>query len=346
MVNFFLRGVTLMVERNSRSKTIFAACLCVLLYTCTSLAQTSSESDAIHELEVQLRARNEQVSGVRVRLLNQSRMLAIAETFSGREGQLKFVNLMPGEYLVETSENDRFEATVTRVTIIPIDFRKPRATHVTARIDLPPRKLPGMAPPGVVMADVDLNVPESALKHFRKGAEALRSGKTADAVKELKVAIEVYPKFYTARLELGRELRAEKRFTEAEETLKPLGEIAPRRAESRIEYAMVLLALGRSTEAANELRKALDLEEANWVTHLHLGWALLKDDAAKAEKHFARALELDERKAAQAHLSLARLAHARGMRQEAVRHLEAYLALAPNASDADAVRRLLVQLRK
>jgi tetratricopeptide (TPR) repeat protein len=335
-----------MCVRKSRRALFFVACLCGLLLNSASLAQTSSESDAIHELEVQLRARGEQVSGVRVRLLNQSRMLAIAETFSGREGQLKFVNLMPGEYLVETSENDRFEATVTRVTIIPIDFRKPRTTHVTARIDLPPRKLPGLPPPGVVMADVDLHVPETALKHFRKGAESLRSGRTGDAVKELKAAIEAYPKFYTARLELGRELRAQKRFNEAEDALRPLGELAPKRAEARLEYAFVLLALGRSKDAASQLRQALELEEANWVTHLHLGWALLKDEPAEAGRHFRRALELDERKAAQAHLSLARLAHDKGERPEAIRHLEAYLSLAPNAPDAEAVRKLLNQLRK
>lgn len=326
--------------------TVFLACLYGILFTCSSLAQSSAQSDAIHKLEVQLRARGEQVSGVRVRLVNQSRRVAVADTFSGQDGQIRFVNLMPGEYIVETTENDRFEATATRVTIIPVDFRKPTPMHLTARIDLPTKKLPAMSPPGVIMADVDLNVPDAALKHFRKGAEALRSGKTGDAVKELKAAVEVYPKFYTARLELGRELRAQKRFNDAEETLRPLGEIAPRRAESRIEYAIVLLALGRSKEAANELRKALELEEANWVTHLHLGWALLKDDDAEAERHFKRALELEERKAAQAHLSLARLAHARGMRQEAIRHLEAYLTLAPEAPDADAVRKLLNQLRK
>jgi tetratricopeptide (TPR) repeat protein len=335
-----------MFERKSRRTAFLLACLCGLLLAPRAVAQTSSESDAIHELEVHLRARGAEVSGVRVRLLNQSRMLTITETFSGREGQLRFVNLMPGEYLIETSENDRFEATVTRVTIIPIDFRKPRTTHVTANIDLPPKKTPGLPPPGVVMADVDVHVPESALKHFRKGTESLRAGRAGEAIKELRAAIEAYPKFYTARLELGRELRAQKRFDEAEEALRPLGELAPRRPESRLEYSFVLLALGRSLEAAGELRQALELEEANWVTHLHLGWALLKDDPAEAERHFIRALQLDERKAAQAHLSLARLAHARGMRPEAIRHLEAYLQLAPDAPDAVAVRRLLNQLRK
>jgi tetratricopeptide (TPR) repeat protein len=335
-----------MTDSNSLRVVILLTCLCGLVLSCPSFAQTSSSSDAIHEVEVTLRARGEQIAGVRVRLLRQSRMQAVAETFSSRDGRITFANLLPGEYIVETMESERFEATATRVTIIPIDFRKPRPTHVPVNIDLAPRKLPGLSSPGVVMADVDVDVPEAAIKHYRKGLEALQSGKTAVAVKELKAAIEVYPKFYTARLELGRELRAQKRFAEAEETLRPLGEIAPKHAESRIEYAIVLLALGRTKEAAGELRKALELEESNWVTHLHLGWALLQDEPDQATIHFKRALELDERKAAQAHLSLARLAYARGMRQDAVRHLEAYLALAPNAPDANAVRKLVGQLRK
>jgi tetratricopeptide (TPR) repeat protein len=141
-------------------------------------------------------------------------------------------------------------------------------------------------------------------------------------------------------------LRAQKRFNEAEEALRPLLEIAPRRAEPRIELAIVLLVLRRQKDSARELRKAIELEEASWVSHLYLGWALLEDEPDQAELHFTRALELDEQRAAQAHLSLARLAHGRKMKQDAIRHLEAYLTLAPDAPDANAVRKLLGQIRK
>ncbi|HEX8844679.1 MAG TPA: tetratricopeptide repeat protein [Pyrinomonadaceae bacterium] len=320
------------------------ACICLLLFSCPSLAQVSN--DAIHEIKVLLKARGGEVGGVRVRLLWQARMQPVSDTYSGKEGELRFTNLLPGEYIVETSETERFEATATRVTVIPIDVRKPRSTHITVSVDLPARQPGGTAPPGVVLADVDLDVPEAARKHYRKGLESSRAGRSADSTKEFKAAVEAYPKFYAARLELGRELRAQKRFSEAEEALKPLGEIAPRHAEPRLEYAVVLLALRRPKEAASELRKALELEEASWAAHLNLGWALLEDQPEEAERHFTRALELDERRAAQAHLSLARLVYRKGMRQDSIRHLEAYLALEPKAPDAPSVRKLLEQLRK
>jgi tetratricopeptide (TPR) repeat protein len=65
-----------------------------------------------------------------------------------------------------------------------------------------------------------------------------------------------------------------------------------------------------------------------------------------ASKHFTRALELDEQKAARAHLALGQIANNEGRREEAFKHLVAYLTLAPNASDAAAVRKLAETLRK
>jgi tetratricopeptide (TPR) repeat protein len=343
MVAWKLR--TFMTGKKIRRLALALACVCGLASTARPAAAQST-AEAIHEVEVTLKSADGQAGGVRVRLVKQASRVAVAETFSGQGGQVRFANLSPGEYLVETIESDKFEATSTGVSILPAVFRKPRPQRVNVRVDLTVRKQPGLPPPGVVAADVDVYVPEDALKRYRKGAEALRSGKAAEAVREFKAAVEVYPKFYTARLELGRGLRALKRYAEAEEALRPLGEMAPRRAEARIEYAIILLALNRMKEAAAGLRQALQLEESNWVTHLHLGWALLEAEPDEAARHFTRALELDERRAAQAHLSLARIYNSRRARQETVRHLEAYLALAPDAPDASAVRKLLNQLRR
>lgn len=320
------------------------ACLCVLAFACAQ--NVLAQSDSIHEVEVYLRARGASVVGVHVRLIRQSGMMPVADSFTNQDGRLRFTGLLPGEYTVETIESDKFEATSTRVTVRPIEFTEPKPTSVSVYIDLPARKQPDMAAPGVVLADVDLKVPDAALKRYRKGMEALHAGNRDDATEEFKAAVKIYPQYYAARLELGRQLRAQLLFDEAAEALRPLGEIAPKRAEPRIEYAIVLLALKRPNEAAAQLRKALELEEANWVTHLHLGWALLEAEPAEAEQHFRRALELDERKAAQAHLSLARLAYSKGQRQDSIRHIEAYLTLAPAAPDAQAVRRLLSQLQR
>ena len=333
-----------MADRKLPQRLRTLACLCALACACAS--QVLAQSDSIHEVEVFLRARRASVSGVRVRLVRQSGMMPVADTFSNEDGRVKFTGLLPGEYIVETVENDKFEATATRTTVRPIEYIEPKPTSVTVYVELPARKPPDTAPPGVVLADVDLKVPEAALKRYRKGMEHLRLGNRDDATEEFKAAIKIYPQYYSARLELGRQLRAQLNFSEAEEALRPLGEIAPRRAEPRLEYAIVLLALKRPQDAAVQLRQALALEETSWAAHLHLGWALLDTEPAEAERHFRRAVELDEHRAAQAHLSLARLAYNRGAHQESIGHLEAYLALAPDAPDAQAVRRLLKQLQK
>ena len=91
---------------------------------------------------------------------------------------------------------------------------------------------------------------------------------------------------------------------------------------------------------------AVQREETNWAAHYYLAWALLEGQADEAEPHFNRAIELNEEKAARAHLALARLADGKGQRQLAIKHLDAYLALAPSASDAEMARQLADRLRK
>jgi tetratricopeptide (TPR) repeat protein len=195
------------------------------------------------------------------------------------------------------------------------------------------------------MADVDLNVPKKAVKHYETGMKKLEKGNSAEAIAELRTAIEIFPTYYAARLELSRELRLRKRFPEALEVVERLGAVAPKRAEPRIEHGIILLALQRRDEAIHHLEAALRLLESSWAAHLYLGWALLEIDEAKAEPHFKRAIEIDERKAARAHLALARLAETKGHRLLALSHLDAYIALAPNAADAEATRRLAERLR-
>ena len=305
-----------------------------------SMAQNAT---TYHQIEGRVRSRGRQLRNIHVRLTQQGR--AITETFTNSEGHFVFKSLLEGDYLVETLETDEFEATSTNASVLPIDRRNPTPNIQIVLIDLP-LKAAKKTKAAVVTADVDLRVPKEAIKHYREGMEALELGDAAHAISELQAAIAAYPEYYAARLELGRELRLQKRFAEAEKTLQPLGKIAPTRAAPRIEYGIVLLELQRREEAARELSEALALEEGNWATHLYLGWALLETDENRAERHFQRAVELDERKAARAHIALARIAEGKGQRQVALAHLEAYLTLSPTATDAAAVRKLAEQLRK
>lgn len=314
----------------------------VMTVTLTDLSRAQNTT-AYHLIEGRVQARGQQLRNIHVRLTLQGR--TITEAFTNAEGHFTFKSLVEGDYLVETLETDEFEATSTTANVFPRDRANPTPNVAIVLIDLP-LKAAKKITPGVITADVDLRVPKEALKHYRAGMEALESGDAARAISELQAAVAIYSQYYAARLELGRELRLQKRFSEAEKVLQPLGEIAPARSEPRIEYGIVLLELQRREEAARELSAALDLEESNWATHLYLGWALLEADGNRAERHFQRAVELDERKAARAHIALARIADGKGLRQVALAHLDAYLTLAPTATDAEAVRKLAAQLRK
>ncbi len=328
-----------------RLLVVLFVCIAALAKARPAEAQTPP-APAVHTIDVRLMSRGVSVGNIRVRLLRQAGLQPITETFSRPEGQVRFTNLTADDYIIETYETDKLEATSTNVAVAPMDRARARPMVVPVMIEIPLRPPPEKAAPGVVKADVDTNVPKAALKHYRAGMKALLSDNSAGAIAEFKAAVEAHPEYYAARLELGRQLRLAKRFGEAEEALRPLREIAPRQAEARIEYGIVLLELQRRKESVEELNAALRLEEANWATHLYLGWSLLEDQPDQAGPHFKRALEIDEQKAARAHIALARLADAKGQRQQAIEHLQAYLALAPTAPDAESVRKLAERLRQ
>src|SRR5260370_18526751 len=105
-----------------------------------------------------------------------------------------------------------------------------------------PKPSPGH-PLAVVMADVDRKVPAAAAKHYAAGLKAIESKDSTRALSELQAAIQTYPSYYAARLELGREFRILKRFQEAADTLKSLSPLPPNRSEPHLEYALLLLGL-------------------------------------------------------------------------------------------------------
>ena len=328
------------------TRTYSALFALLLLLTAAQAARAQSVGTGVHEVEGLVSFRGERVGQVRVRLLRMPENRPIAETFTRKEGQFRFTHIAEGEYAVETIETERFEAALKTVSVNPLVRNLPTTFRVS--IELGEKAVEGAAkspPPGVVMADVDADVPRRAVEHYLAATKALRGGDWKRAAPEFKKAIAAHPNYYAARLEYGRELRRRGDPGEAEVTLRPLREIAPRKVAPRVEYALALLALGRRDGALAELEFAVGLPGGGWEPHYYLGWALLETRADDARTHLLRAVELDEARAARAHLALARIAHERGRRDEAVKHLESFLALSPDSREADAARALADKLR-
>jgi tetratricopeptide (TPR) repeat protein len=305
-------------------------------------APVARAQSVFHRIEGRVQFRGT-VNDVLVRLYQQGGMVLVEEAFSRGEGQFSFNRIPEGDYVIETLSTDKYAPSSTQVSVRPLDRRRSQVFIVYVQLQLKPE--PATTKPGVITADVDVNVPKDAQKHYREGMKALGNNAAERGVAELQTAIKLYPNYYAARLELGRELRLQKQFAQAAETLKPLLQIAPKRDEPRVEYGIVLMALEQLDEAVTVLREALALSETNWVPHLYLGMALVDKDAAEAEKQLRRAIELNELKAARAYLSLARLAAARGERQLSIERLQTYLKLVPDSPDAANVQKLIERLR-
>jgi tetratricopeptide (TPR) repeat protein len=322
------------------NRTIFW--ILALSATFIGVSSAKAQSPTV-DVEGHLRAHGRgQIIGLRVRLTRQNGSRQFSETYSESDGRFAFRQVSSGDYLVEILESSDFLPAAASVSIqaSPSINR----TVVSVLIDLMPKPSPNRSA-SVVMADVDTKVPQFALKHYVAGLKGVESKDSDKAISEFKAAIEVYPTYYAARLELGREFRTLKRFQEAAETLKSLSELAPTRAEPHLEYALVLLGLGSREESIKELRTAIELEEQSWAPHYFLGLALFDSDGAEAAKEFQRAIELNEKKAARAHVALARLLLRKGEQKAALKHLDTYLALEPNAPDAETVRKFADRLR-
>lgn len=313
----------------------------VLVLVCAQPIRAQTEPQVFHRVEGRIQFQTEGVGNLRVRLIREMR--PVAETFTRPEGQFVFTMVREGEYSVETFDTDKFEASLTTVSVRPLIRQRPDVIRVFVDLQLKPP--PDRLVLGVISADIDLNVPKEAVKHYKAGIKALEKGDSANAITELRLAVELYDRYYAARLELGRELRKQKRYEEATHVLYPLSQIAPRRPEPRVSNAAALLALGHRDQAVEELQIALNLDDNNWEAHLYLGWALLEVAADRAELHLKRALELDDQRAVRAHLALARLAHSQGKTELAIKHLNEFLALAPESEDAELARRLAENLR-
>jgi tetratricopeptide (TPR) repeat protein len=313
----------------------------VIFLFLTSIAKAQS-GEIYHQLEGKLQLKTGgAVASMRVRLVRRDSLEPVAETFTRTDGGFAFTRVTDGDYLIETFETDQFEATSTEAILRP---RPRRPMYLNVYIDIPVKSA-SRVKPGVIAADVDLNVPKAAQKHYKAAAKAIQENDFVKAEPEFREAIAAYQNYYQARLEFGRELRLRKRFADGAEVLQPLLQIAPTRADPRLEYGICLLELKRREEAIQELRRAVTLEESSWASHLYLGWALLETSPEESEPEFKRAIQLNERKAARAYLALARLADSRGQNLLAIQYLEAYLTLMPNAADAEMARKLLAKLR-
>jgi len=120
-----------------------------------------------------------------------------------------------------------------------------------------------------------------------------QQGKSAEAEKLFREAVENNPQYAQAFVNLGLVLASQSRFAEAAWALQSAVHVEPNNTKALASRAMVLTRLGQPAEAIADFRKVVELDSRSPDAHLNLGIALADQfDLVGALKEFTRAAEL------------------------------------------------------
>ena len=260
-----------------------------------------------------------------------------------REGSFGFRNLSPGNYQVVVHAGELFEETREYVTIdteaqgnIPI---RPTPKIVMVPVYLQLKR-------GVVLRNDVINakwsaIPKKTLDHFKRGIELGQENKREEAEIELRKAIESSPNFAPAHTELCALALTQGKLDSAIDACKTAIKHDDADFDAHLNLGIAYLNLKKYPEAEPELVISAYLNRTSVRPHYYLGVLfVVKGDLDIAQKAFEKALELNGGKSLPAiHKYLGRIYMKKDMEKEALRELEMYLKLVPNAQDAEKIKK-------
>jgi Tfp pilus assembly protein PilF len=266
---------------------------------------------------------------------------------TGDDGAFIFRRLTAGTYTVTVEGGREFETAVETVDIIAGSRQSDESGQVyTVQIRLEEKRAASdPRRPGVVNTAPEA-IPEEARALYGKALEASAAGDHQEAVKGLKAALEIHPRFPPALNELGAQYMLLGRLTDAADSFAAAVKLAPDEPVLRVNYGILLIRQKRYAEAEQQLARAVTLDEKSAAARLHRGHALIRlGRGAEAEAELRAAVKLGGPATVPAHRYLGALYFDRGDDARAAAELEEYLRLAPDAADAPQVRAILAGLK-
>lgn len=191
--------------------------------------------------------------------------------------------------------------------------------------------------------------PKHAQKAYEKGLQAEQKGKVEEAEKDFGQATDLYPKYAVAWFALGQ---LQQRAGQTELARKSY--LAASAADSKYlspydGLAFLCVREGKWYEAADYSKHVIELNPVEFPSSFWYN-AIANFELhqpAEAEKSVAQLLKLDtQHHFPEAENMMAQLLVDKGNYPEAAAHLRAYLALVPNAKNADALKAMLLKIEQ
>lgn len=194
-----------------------------------------------------------------------------------------------------------------------------------------------------------LAAPEKAKKNFAKGQDQAKKGRWAAACDSFRKAIQVYPRYAVAWLELGRAQLHQNNINDAQQSFVSATTQDSKLLPAYVELARLQAAqqqwkaMARTT--ANLVELAPDTSAAFWFLDSAANYNL--QNLARAEKSAERGLRLDKaHRVPQLEYLYGLILGTRQNYGVAVQHIKSYLQLSPSAQDAHEAQHRVAEFEK
>jgi len=263
-------------------------------------------------------------------------------TNTNENGSFAFRGLPTGGYTIAVDKEKEYEPVAQNVDVM--QFRGAPPQTYTLNIRLVP-KATGEAKPGVINAELAA-APQAAQDLFRKAGELIKSGDRKGAIEQLKLAIVEHPKFALASNEIGLQYIRLNELDNAAAAFRSTLEIDANNFDARLNLGVIYYTQKKFAEAEKELRSADKLREQTAGVLYYLGMSLANlGKFEEAETELLGAIKLGGGEMKEAHRVLSIIYGARGDNKKALKELEAYVKLAPDAADIDQLKARIGQLK-
>ena len=268
---------------------------------------------------------------------------------TGGTGQYAFNSLSSGYFHIRVKdEKGEYAEEIQRVELVSIQLSPTsQGSRDIRQVDFyltPKSDRKPATGSGVVFAQ---NVPDDARKSYAKAISDFEKNRAAEGMAALKAALGIFPDYYQALVRLGEEQINQSQFAEAHDALAKAIKVNPKGSEGFYWLGIAQVGLKQLPQAVESFRQALLQNPSSVNSIMWLGMALRRSGQLdEAEAQLKRAKKLASKPIPQAHWELALLYNHQKRNKEAADELELFLKAQPDSRDAEAIKKLIKQLRE
>lgn len=320
---------------------IFCAVSSILL----ALTPVHTQGQTFYEIEGVVEGPDSTPLGGVTVLLEDLTRARVGQAITNSDGRYRFNRVAAGTYfIVARPTTNEFRTAVRRVELL--ETTRVGSSSSNERVDIALEAMPRRPEFGLGTLFAQ-DVPPKATERFERALEKLAKKKTDEAITDLNQALEIFPNYFMASLQLGLTYIEIEDYQRAIPPLVKALEVNEKSGPAYLALGIASLNLGRADLALDALQRARPFEEKSFRVHFYLGLTFLElNRLDEAESALKLAYQLGgPQKAASANLYLASVYTKRNQNRQAIDALESYLRDSPKAANAAKVKEAIVNLK-